>query len=186
MWFWSSVLFAILSSGLVAPALDGAGGPPALVPDESKPVAHADIQNPVGTKLGTANFFNEAGTIRMEIDVVALVPGTHAVHILTKGVCEGASRFASAGPHFNPENKKHGFQNPEGPHAGDLCNIEAGPDGHANSTMLVPLASLGSSANSLFHAGGTSIAIDENTDDYRTDPDGKSGAHVACGQIVKD
>jgi superoxide dismutase, Cu-Zn family len=186
MWFRRSVLSAILSLGLVAPILDGPGAGPMTAPDDAKPAAHADIQDLVGTKLGTANFFDDGGTIRMEIDVVSLVPGAHAVHILTNGTCQGSSHFASAGAHFNPENKRHGFQNPDGPHAGDLCNIQAGPDGHASSTMLVPLASLGSGANSLLPSGGTAVAIDENSDDYRTDPDGKSGAHVACGTIVKD
>jgi superoxide dismutase, Cu-Zn family len=153
---------------------------------DSKPVAHADIKNPVGTQLGTAEFFDDRGTVKLEIDIVQLVPGTHALHILSKSVCDGPAKFTSSGLHFNPENKKHGFQNPAGPHAGDLCNVEAGPDGHAKSTMLAPLTSLGTGPNSLFREGGTALVIDENSDDYATDPDGKSGAHVACGQIVRN
>lgn len=183
-WLSYSVLAAFLSLGIVAPISNDAA--PFPHDTDPKPAAHADIQNSVGTKLGTANFFLDDGLIRIELDVVQLVPSAHAVHILEKGTCQGATRFASAGVHFNPDNKKHGFQNPEGPHAGDLCNVEAGSDGHAKSTMLAPLVTLGSGPNSLFHEGGTAIAIDENPDDYRTDPDGKSGSHVACGQIVRD
>lgn len=178
------VLAALLSLGIVAPISDFAAPSPSA-PDP-KPAAHADIRNPVGTKLGTANFFLEDGLVRIELDVVQIVPGEHAVHILEKGACDGTTRFASAGPHFNPDDKKHGFQDPEGPHAGDLCNIEVAYDGHAQTTMLAPLVTLGAGGNSLFHEGGTSIVIDENSDDYRTDPDGKSGAHIACGQIVKN
>lgn len=184
MWFSRSVLAALLSLGIVAPISDNAAS--SLGPSGPKPAAHAEIQNPVGTKLGTADFFLDDGLLRIELDVVQIVPGEHAVHILEKGACDGTTRFASAGPHFNPASEKHGFQNPEGPHAGDLCNIEAGPNGHAKSTMLAPLVTLGEGANSLFHSGGTAIAIDENPDDYRTDPDGKSGSHIACGQIVRD
>jgi Cu-Zn family superoxide dismutase len=32
--------------------------------------------------------------------------------------------FTTAGPHFNPENRQHGFKNPNGWHLGDLPNID--------------------------------------------------------------
>ena len=38
--------------------------------------------------------------------------------------------FKSAGPHFNPTGKKHGLQNPEGHHAGDMMNFTVARERH--------------------------------------------------------
>src|SRR5581483_2925312 len=54
--------------------------------------------------------------------------------VLEKGACEPPG-FASAGPHYNPEGRKHGTRNPEGPHAGDLPNLEVASDGTADATV---------------------------------------------------
>ena len=148
------------------------------------PAAYADILSPIEEKLGTATFFPVDGGVKVELDVIQQVPGLHAIHILSVGKCEGPD-FISAGPHFNPDGKKHGSMNPEGPHAGDLPNVEAGLDGHLRGTIIIKGVTLGEGPDSLFHPGGTAIVIDEGTDDYKTDPDGGSGAHVACGVIQK-
>jgi Cu-Zn family superoxide dismutase len=150
----------------------------------AQPVAHADIVNSVGTVLGKATFSPADGGVRIDLDVVQQVPGLHAIHVDSAGKCEGID-FRSAGPHFNPYDKQHGAENPAGPHAGDLPNFAAGLDGHAKASLPAPLVTLGDGANSLFHPGGTSIVIDENPDDYKTDPDGNSGPRIACGVIQK-
>ena len=85
------------------------------------------------------------------------------------GKCEGPD-FKSAGPHFNPAGKKHGKDNPQGPHNGDLPNIEVGADGHATASMLDTNVTLGDGPTSLFQPGGTSIVIHASMDDYKTDP----------------
>ena len=41
--------------------------------------------------------------------------------------------FKSAGPHFNPDGKKHGLENPEGHHAGDMNNFTVNAKGRAKS-----------------------------------------------------
>ena len=93
--------------------------------------------------------------------------------------------FTSAGGHLNPTSKKHGKDNPEGPHAGDLLNIQVQASGDGKASLLDPNVTLGEGPNSLFHEGGTSIVIHEKTDDYKTDPAGNSGARIACGVIVQ-
>jgi Cu-Zn family superoxide dismutase len=93
--------------------------------------------------------------------------------------------FKTAGPHFNPDNKKHGVKNPDGPHAGDLSNIEVAADGTVRVTSLAPNVTLGEGPNSLFHDGGTSLVIHAQADDLMTDPSGNSGARIACGVIQK-
>jgi Cu-Zn family superoxide dismutase len=146
--------------------------------------AHADVLNAAGQKIGTASFVPSEGGVRVNLDVSELPPGTHGIHIHSVGKCEGPD-FKTAGPHFNPANKKHGRDNPEGPHNGDLPNIEVGADGHANTSMLDTNVTLGDGPNSLFQPGGTSIVIHANLDDYKTDPAGNSGARIACGVIQK-
>lgn len=146
--------------------------------------AHANIVNAQGQKIGTATIRQADGGIRIEVQVSQLPPGTHGIHIHTVGKCESPD-FVSAGGHLNPTSKKHGKDNPEGPHAGDLLNIQVDATGHATATLLDPNATLGDGSNSLFHEGGTAIVIHANTDDYKTDPAGNSGARIACGIVER-
>jgi superoxide dismutase, Cu-Zn family len=146
--------------------------------------AHADIVNAQGQKIGTVTI-RQAGTgIRIGVKVSQLPPGTHGIHIHTVGKCDGPD-FMSAGGHLNPSSRKHGKDNPEGPHAGDLLNIQVKASGDAEASLLDPNVTLGDGPNSLFHEGGTAIVIHEKTDDYKTDPAGNSGARIACGVIEK-
>lgn len=146
--------------------------------------AHADIVNAEGQKIGTATLSPSSGGVRIDVDVSQLTPGTHGIHIHSVGKCEGPD-FKTAGAHFDPAGKKHGKDNPEGPHNGDLPNLEVGADGHATVSILDANVSLGDGPNSLFQPGGTSIVIHAGPDDYKTDPAGNSGARIACGVIQK-
>jgi superoxide dismutase, Cu-Zn family len=146
--------------------------------------AHADIVNAQGQKIGTAKLVASHGGVRIDLDVKQLPPGMHGIHIHAVGKCEGPD-FKTAGGHFNPEMKKHGKDNPEGPHAGDLMNITAGSDGSVKTSLVAEHVTLGEGPNSLFHEGGTAIVIHEKEDDYKTDPAGNSGARIACGVIQK-
>jgi superoxide dismutase, Cu-Zn family len=146
--------------------------------------AHADIVNAQGQKIGTVTFSPAEGGVKIDLDVAQLAPGTHGVHIHAVGKCEGPD-FKSAGGHFNPSAKEHGKDNPKGPHAGDLTNIEVEADGHAKASLSDSLVTLGDGPNSFFHEGGSALVIHEKADDYKTDPSGNSGARIACGVIQK-
>jgi superoxide dismutase, Cu-Zn family len=167
--------FTLLLALLCAIAVFGQGAPKS---------AHADIVNAQGQKIGAAKILTVKEGVKIEVNVSQLPPGTHGIHIHAVGKCEGPD-FMSAGPHFNPYTKKHGKDNPEGPHAGDLLNIEVKADGTAKANLLDTMVTLGDGPNSVFHNGGTAIVIHAKEDDYKTDPAGNSGPRIACGVIQK-
>ena len=153
-------------------------------PARAQQSAHADIMDSKGQKIGTARLEQSSAGVRISLTASQLPPGTHGFHIHTVGKCDPPD-FKTAGPHFNPDNKKHGVKNPDGPHAGDLSNIEVAADGTVRVTSLAPNVTLGEGPNSLFHDGGTSLVIHAQADDLMTDPSGNSGARIACGVIQK-
>ena len=151
--------------------------------EKARKKATAEIKDTKGQKVGDAKFSETSGGVLMSVKVLNLSPGARAIHIHEAGKCE-APDFKTAGGHFNPEKKQHGMENPAGHHAGDLPNLTVDKKGKGvfNSTVKgVTLA--GDGANSLFHAGGTSVVIHEKADDMKSDPAGNAGARIACGVI---
>jgi Cu-Zn family superoxide dismutase len=114
-------------------------------------------------------------------NVTSLGLGAHGIHIHGVGKCEPP--FTSAGPHFNPLGKQHGFENQHGPHLGDLPNIDTPAAGTLRFEVLLPGVTL-KGTNPLLDKGGSSIVVHAARDDYKTDPSGDSGSRIACGVIV--
>lgn len=115
-------------------------------------------------------------------DFAQAAGGERVVHLHETGACE--PDFAAAGDHFDPEGLEHGFENPHGPHAGELPNIEVDGDGNASYEATSDRITLGDEAGRSILAGdGTALLIHENRDDGVTDPSGNSGAPVACGVV---
>jgi Cu-Zn family superoxide dismutase len=145
--------------------------------------AAAPLRNAEGQVLGMAIFTQEAQGVRISVTVKGLSPGEHGIHIHSVGKCEPPD-FLSAGPHFNPTNKKHGLTNPEGPHAGDLPNLVVSEDGSAVYEHITDRVTLTPGELSLFDEDGSSLVIHAGPDDQMTDPAGNSGARVLCGVIT--
>ncbi len=144
--------------------------------------AVAEIKLADGTSAGTVTLMEMAAGVILKFDLKGLPPGAHGFHIHEAGKCDGD--FSSAGAIYNPLGAKHGFINEEGPMAGDLPNVVAGPDGTARAEMISPYVHLNKDTDdSLFDADGSALVIYEKADDYQTDPEGGSEKRIGCGLI---
>lgn len=151
------------------------------------------VRDVAGRTVGTALLTPAADGVQVVLSVNGLPAGTHGFHIHMNGVCDPSpppdsvgrvEPFRTAGPHFNPTSRQHGFENPAGYHRGDLRNVEVGADGRGGGSSVALGATLtGGGPNSLRKPGGTSLIVHASADDYRTDPSGNSGARIACGVI---
>ena len=137
-----------------------------------------------GQPAGTAVFKQEKDGVRVKVSLENIPFGEHGVHIHQNPSCDPPD-FKSAGAHFNPTGKQHGFQNPMGHHAGDTpTNVSVGEDHMGSASWLLTDVTLEPGApNSLLSNGGTSIVVHEHADDMKTDPSGNSGNRIACGVI---
>ena len=151
---------------------------PALAVD----TASAALRDASGKEVGAATLTVTPSGVLISLDLTAVPPGEHGFHVHTTGKCEPPD-FKSAGPHFNPDQTKHGFMTPEGPHAGDLPNLHVPADGKLQVEVLEPNVTLSGEAP-LLDADGSALVIHAGADDYKTDPAGNSGNRIACGVIT--
>lgn len=144
--------------------------------------AEAALKNADGKTVGTVKLTQMADGVLLTLSVEGLPPGPHAFHVHAVGKCEPP--FTSAGGHFNPANKKHGFMGPEGHHAGDMPNLHVPQGGAITVEVLNTAITLEKGKpNSVFDDDGSAVVIHAAADDYKSDPAGNAGGRIACGVI---
>ena len=171
----------LLAAGLGVPSAQAnAGGSYA-----SRDSVEATLVDTQGRVVGEAEIKERAGHIlRLELEVDGLPAGIKGLHIHAVGTCTGPA-FTSAGPHWNPQGRQHGRDNPAGAHAGDLPNLTVGRKGRGRLTFDLAGAHL-TGPGGLMDEDGAAIVIHAGPDDYRTDPTGNSGDRIACGVFRRD
>ena len=154
-----------------APAAQGAGAATANVT-----TATAELKDKDGASKGRATAQAMGNGVHVTATLENVSPGTHAFHVHAVGTCTPPD-FSSAGPHWNPENKQHGKENPAGAHKGDLPNVTIGADGRGTVSSHI----MGVTMAGLLDADGAAVILHAGVDDYRSDPTGNAGGRMACG-----
>ena len=121
---------------------------------------------------GRITLGDQDGITRIFVDVTGLT-GEHGFHIHEEADCRRAVANVSKG-HLNPDGKPHGQ------HLGDLPNIRADVYGTMRDAVYVRNLTLTGKDTVV----GRTLIITSHYDDYKTQPDGRSGQAIACGVIV--
>jgi Cu-Zn family superoxide dismutase len=141
------------------------------------------MEDAEGNVVATATLTEGDSGVNILLDAENLPSGTKGFHIHENPEC-AAPDFESAGGHYNPTDANHGFDDPDGPHAGDLLNIEVQEDGTASEEVTADMVTLDREGdNSLYADGGTALMIHSGEDDYASQPSGDAGDRIACGVI---
>ena len=171
---------AMALAGLAVLGLAACAREAAVDPIGSPGEARAQARGPGGSAVAEATVIEAADGLRVRVSATGLASGAYGAHIHAVGRCDPPT-FESAGPHWNPTDREHGMQNPQGPHLGDLPNLMVGENGEGSFELRIPGARLAGGARSMLDGDGAALVIHAGADDYRTDPSGNSGARIACG-----
>ena len=146
-------------------------------------VALAELKRSDGNSAGVATLSDRSDGLWLSVAATGVAPGTYGIHLHSIGKCD-APDFTSAGPHWNPAQTQHGFDNPMGTHAGDIRNLVVNARG-AGAIDVNLVGAVFDGPTGLFDADGVALVIHEKPDDYKTDPSGNSGKRVICGVFTK-
>ena len=151
---------------------------PALAVDK----ASAVLKDKDGKEVGKVELTDTPNGVVMRLSLDGVPPGDHAFHVHAVGKCE--PDFKSAGPHFNPDDTKHGLMTAEGPHAGDMPNLHVPDSGKLTVEVLNEMVTLDAEP-ALLDNDGSAIVVHATADDYQTDPAGNAGDRIACGVVTE-
>lgn len=169
------------------------------------PAVTVHMKDAKGNGVGTVEVKQLAQGVLFVADLKNLPPGGHAFHVHQHGKCKPS--FDAAGSHYSPLDNKHGLDNKQGYHVGDLPNVHVSKQGTGKAEFFVhrfmlgmPLKNSGANATGdsippvppagmqegpfpLLDEDGSAIIIHQNPDDYEAQPPDSSGPRIACGVI---
>jgi Cu-Zn family superoxide dismutase len=165
-------------SGVVRPGRTGfdtgAGG---------RATAAVTFLNRDGRQVGTGTLTQTDRGVLITASLSGLPAGEHAFHLHETGKCDAPS-FESAGAHYAPMKRQHGFLANGGPHAGDMTNVQI-----VGSTVSVqefnPFVSLTGGEAPLLDQDGSALILHAKADDYSTQPSGDAGDRIACAIVQR-
>lgn len=143
------------------------------------------IINRDGAEIGQAYLTQTPHGVLIRLSVTQLPNGPHAVHIHETGNCDPGSGFESAGDHYAPRGKQHGFLVEGGHHAGDLPMQWASEEGLLRADILASDVTLEDGEGTLFDDDGSALVIHAGPDDYQSQPSGNAGDPIACAVIQR-
>jgi len=136
-----------------------------------------------GKITGHVEFREQAGRVKITIDLQRVPPGKHGFHIHTTGdLRDGCMSLCG---HYNPHHKSHGDKSSKERHVGDLGNIEADENGNVQQVMYDSLVKI----SGKYSVIGRSVVIHEKKDDLGKGCNleslitGNAGKRIACGVI---
>ena len=145
-------------------------------------IATAQLKTRDGKAAGEVTLHQTPNGVLIRASFDGLPAGEHAIHLHEKGSCQPPD-FESAGGHFAPDGRRHGFKDQKGAHAGDLPNVDIPESGTASVEMFTSRVTLRSGKASLLDRDGAAVVVHARPDDYTTDPAGNAGDRIACGEI---
>jgi len=157
-----------------AEAQEPASGPPPVR-------ATFAVIDTAGERVGQVTAVQEPGGTVLQVYVYRLPPGLHGLHLHAAPACDPPT-FQTATGHLNPAGRKHGRNNPEGPHLGDLLNLLVTEQGEGRIEVRLDSLTLTPGPRSV-GVPGTALVIHAAADDEMTDPAGNAGARIACAVV---
>jgi superoxide dismutase, Cu-Zn family len=155
------------------------GTAPALAQDST--TTDVEFLNTAGEAIGTATLRDGPEGVLIEVEVRGLPANQWlGFHAHENGECDPGDDFESAGGHFDPTDREHGYFVEGGPHAGDMPNQYVGADGVLRAHVFNSFVRLGEGEADLM---GRSFVIHDGSDDYESQPTGDAGGRLACAVI---
>jgi Cu-Zn family superoxide dismutase len=126
---------------------------------------------------GVVTFTQEGDAIHITGKITGLTPGEHGFHVHEFGDLNSADGTATGG-HFDIDMHKHGAEDAEERHTGDLGNIKANDEGVATIDKMDKVITLSGEKSVI----GRGLIVHAKKDDL-SQPTGNAGARVAQGVI---
>jgi Cu-Zn family superoxide dismutase len=134
-----------------------------------------------GESTGTATLRDAPEGVLIWVEVSGLPVGEWlGFHIHEFGECDHTDDFESAGGHYDPTDRAHGYFAEDGPHAGDMPNQYVGEDGVLRAHVFNSFVRIREGEADIV---GRSLVIHTHSDDYVSQPTGEAGDRLACAVV---